>query len=350
MRKMLADRRAAAPIPPPPPEITETDITIPSRDGTYQIPIRITRPTSLANAFPYPSSSSSTTPSTPSAPLIVYFHGGGFCLGDLSDATPTCRAFSSRSSAVCINVDYRLAPEFPFPTCMHDSWDALVWAVQHASQLGAATDRLVVGGTSAGANISAVMALLARDDYDVMSRGGKGELAGAKITGLELIIPPVTGQHAVPEVYRGEITSYEQNKDSPILGQSMIDLFMDSYAPEQESRLYNVLLELVRTGDWTGLPPKMVFQICGMDPLRDEGIIFEREVREKAGTQTKLYMYEGLPHGFWGALPMLKVSKKAIQETTEGMVWLLGLEEETGGKTESRAAGEEGERPAGLGY
>jgi acetyl esterase/lipase len=131
----------------------EADITIPARDG-YEIPIRVHKPQSIP---------------TDGCPLVVMYHGGGFCLGDLDTETLNCRAFVNHFNAVCLNVDYRLAPEWPFPVAINDAWDALQWTAANyrtSRYLAGVAPRergFVVGGNSAGANITAVLTHLARD-------------------------------------------------------------------------------------------------------------------------------------------------------------------------------------------
>jgi acetyl esterase/lipase len=182
--------------------IKEEDFTVPARDG-FAIPVRTYKPKS---------------PPADGSPLVVFIHGGGFAIGGLEGEELNCRLFVKQLGCVCVNVDYRLAPEHPFPTPVFDSWDAVKWAAAHASELGANPSKgFIVGGTSAGGNISAVIGHLARD-----------EKLSPPITGLSLLIPAVadhTLKH-VDEEYAKEIKSYEQNKDAPILSLQSVELFM----------------------------------------------------------------------------------------------------------------------------
>jgi acetyl esterase/lipase len=134
---------------PIPSQVTEHDLQIPVRDGS-EITLRIYTP---------------VTKPTDGSPLIVMYHEGGWGMGDLSDEEVNCRLFSRDLGAVCVNVEYRLAPDYPFPTWIHDSWDALKWCAENAEELGADLKKgFVVGGGSAGGNISAVLTHLARDE------------------------------------------------------------------------------------------------------------------------------------------------------------------------------------------
>jgi len=181
-------------------DVKEEDMTAPARDG-HPIPVRIYRPAS---------------PPSGGSPLVVFYHGGGFCLGGLENEELNCRLFAQKLGCVCVNVDYRLAPENKFPTAVLDSWDTLQWAAANTKKLGADPSKgFVIGGTSAGGNIAAALALLARD-----------EKLDPPLTGVSLLIPALTGLDAIPEQYKDEILSYEQNKDAPILGRGAIDTFM----------------------------------------------------------------------------------------------------------------------------
>ena len=145
------------------------------------------------------------------------------------------------------------------------------------------------------------------------------------LTGLLLLIPPITDFRAIPARFAPLIASYEQNRDAPILGHKTIDIFMENYKPDINSTLFNVLSAGAdkEKNAFKGLPPT-VFQVCGLDPLRDEALVYEQVLREEAGVKTKRYVYPGVPHGFWGFLPDWDVSRKFVRDTVEGMGWLLG--------------------------
>ncbi|KIW03885.1 uncharacterized protein PV09_05178 [Verruconis gallopava] len=129
LRKQLSEakrkQQAAAGLVETPLDIKEEDITVTARDG-YLIPVRTYKP---------------KDPPEGGSPLIVLYHGGGFCLGDLQNEELNCRNFVKDLGAVCVNVDYRLAPEYKFPTALNDSWDVLQWAARNASSLGADTSQ-----------------------------------------------------------------------------------------------------------------------------------------------------------------------------------------------------------------
>jgi acetyl esterase/lipase len=279
----------------PPDSVKQTELTYSTRDGT-KVRAKLYQPN------PAPKDGS---------PLIMMIHGGGFCIGAPEGEEQSCRNFTAAFKATCISVTYRLAPEFPFPQGVEDCWDALQWAASKAGEWGADPSKgFCVGGTSAGGNLSAVMALKARDAK-----------LSPPLTGQFLAVPAVIPENNVPEKYKKWYLSHDQNKEVPILPQAAVDMFMDAYKADVTDPRYNLSLW---KGGYKGLP-KAVLAIDGMDPLRDEGLIYERMLRED-GVETKLYVYPGLPHGHWGFFPFLKASDQFRKDQIEAMGWLLGKE------------------------
>jgi acetyl esterase/lipase len=222
----------------------------------------------------------------------------------------------------------RLAPEFAFPIGINDCWDALYWAGTNAASIKADTSLgFVIGGGSAGGNIAAVMAHVARDIP---------------------VLPPLTGQYLcvpaimcllppsqIPEQYRAEYLSHPavtpnqdpvlsfENQGDPAIGLRAL-LRPDTDSPLFIPFLYGMGEYSVDKGGkgHTGVP-KAYFQVCGIDPLRDEALIYERVLREECGIPTKCDVYNGLCHYFWTNWPMMEVSKKFVEDTVKGMRWLL---------------------------
>ncbi|EGE04154.1 abhydrolase superfamily protein [Trichophyton mentagrophytes] len=311
-------------LPGPIDEVAEEDRKIPVRDGS-EITIRIYKPVAKKED---------------GSPLIVMFHEGGWGMGDLTDEEVNCRLFSRDLGAVCVNVEYRLAPEYPFPTWINDSWDALQWCARNASALGADPSRgFIVGGGSAGGNIAAVLAHIARD-----------EQLSPPLTGQYLCVPAIMcflPPSHIPVQYQAEFLSHPLVTpcNDPILNVSLgsftplasVPRFILSLLPL--SLLAKVYSIAGMSGDMSNplfvpflygqgerghrdLPPAY-FQVCGLDPLRDEALIYERVLREEAGVKTKIDVYKGLGHYFWTNFPELEMSRTFVEDTVKGMRWLL---------------------------
>lgn len=182
----------------------------------------------------------------------------------------------------------------------------------NAASFGADPSKgFIVGGTSAGGNIAAVVGHLATD-----------EKHDPPLTGLLLSVAPFLSPEAVPESYQTMYKSRIQNKDAPILNEIVAKMYDDAYQPEISSRLWDVLL-------WPGghcNHPPTYFQVCGLDILRDEELIYEKVLREDWDTKTKVDLYRGLPHAFWVNYPTHSKSKQFIADRNTGLSWLLKQE------------------------
>lgn len=269
----------------------EEDRKITARDGS-SITVRIHSP---------------KKPPRDGSPIFVVYHGGGFTLGGLDNESILCRNFT-QLGGVAVNVDYRLAPENPFPIGIHDAYDALKWTAEHFEELGGNPKKgFLVGGISAGGNFGAVISHIYINDK-----------LSPPLTGAYLSIPACVDPESVPDKYKHVYLSREQNAQAPLLGSSGCDLFESLYQAESGSPLKcPALFESHK-----GLPPTY-FQICGLDPLRDEGLIYEQILRVDNGIKTKVHLYPGLPHGFWTWYPEAQFSVKFQEDCVEGMSWLL---------------------------
>ncbi|RMZ24071.1 hypothetical protein D0859_11888 [Hortaea werneckii] len=296
----LAKLRHLYPIPGPVPEVIESEHHVSVRDGSTRL-VKIYTP---------------AVKPVKGSPLIVMIHEGGWCMGDLTDEDLDCRMFARDLGAVCVNVDYRLAPEHPYPAGVNDCWDVLQWCAATASpgsDLLPCDPKLgfLVGGASAGGNLSAVMAQLSRDNS-----------LSPPITGQYLCVPATLWVDAVPEKWRAEYTSRFNNDVDPVLRFSPDggDVLMDSLKPDTKSPLFSPLLH----PNLKGLAPAY-FQVAGLDPLRDEGLLYERVLREENGVATKIDVYNGYGHMFWTNWPELPRSKEFVQDTLKGVKWLLNM-------------------------
>jgi acetyl esterase/lipase len=212
-------------------------------------------------------------------PLIVYFHGGGWVIGNCEIADKPCRALANAARAVVASVEYRLAPEHPFPTATEDCYAATRWLAERAEELGADARDLTVCGDSAGGNLAAVVALMARDRGDVA------------ITRQVLLYPVTSPAEGSP------FASYIENADGYLLTAADMHWFWNHYlrSPEDGKNPYAAPLA---ADDLGGLPPAYV-AVCEYDPLRDEGVAYAERL-EQAGVPVTLSRIDGAVHGmFW---------------------------------------------------
>jgi acetyl esterase/lipase len=249
----------------------------------------------------------STRPKS-SSPLVVWYFGGGFIRGSPKDAEEACRSYVLEFGCVCVAPSYRVAPEHPFPTAITDAFDALSWAVKNAANWGADPfEGFVIAGPSAGANVAAAVTLLARD-------AGMHPMP----TGQHLVIPQTTHPNAVPEQHKPYYLAHEDNKNAPAFTGAFVDFILKTYNPDPHDPRFNIL---AHPSGHRNLPRTVVY-VDGLDPLRDDGIIYERVLRE-SGVETKLFVYPGVPHGHWGWFGFLKASEQYKRDDIEGMRFLL---------------------------
>lgn len=252
-------------------------------------------------------------PANPPAksPLVLLLFGGGFIMGSNIQLGPYARAIAKLYGATVVTSSYRLAPEHKFPVQANDTWDTLQWLAKNASSIGADPSAgFVIGGVSAGGQLAAVT-----------SQRWVTEKASPPLTGVWLSIPVVfhSAGTEVPATEKDMFFSRTQNAHAPIFSHEAID-WVDEYMQAD-----------TRSPQWSpfndknphvGMPPTY-FQVCGMDPLRDDGLIYERALRN-SGVKTKIDVYPGVPHGHFSYLPFLKQSQKANSDVIENFGWLLG--------------------------
>ncbi|KAH9911671.1 Alpha/Beta hydrolase protein [Epithele typhae] len=240
-------------------------------------------------------------------PLLVWTHGGGLVFGDIDTSDRVCQVLAHNLKLSIVNVEYRLAPEFPHPTPLNDSYTALKWAVKSYDALAADLSKgVIVGGTSAGGYLAAAMAHRAIADPFFPEHG-------TRISGQVLQVPMLCHPDALPE--SANLTSYEQNADAPILptyAMREIPLLGNPSDPEF-SPLLQPSLE--------GLAP-VYMQVTGRDPLRDTGLVYVERLRE-ANVPVKLDLYPGAPHLFHFMFPQTKLAERWAREAMEGVQWLL---------------------------
>jgi acetyl esterase len=244
------------------------------------IPVRIYTPIATGGALP----------------ILLYFHGGGWVIGNIATHDKLCRALANEAHCIVLSVDYRLAPEAPFPAAVDDCYAALEWAEKNASEIGGDANRIAVGGDSAGGNLAAVLALKARNEK------------GPEIS-FQLLIYPVTDA-------RMDTGSYRAFGEGHLLEARTMAWFFDQYAPEGLDREQPYLSPL-RAKTLKNLPPAYVVT-AGHDVLRDEGKAYADALRE-AGVEVTHVNYEGMVHGFFNMQAVLDTAKTAIKEAAKAM-------------------------------
>lgn len=257
---------------PPEEPVTTEDRTLPGPNG--EIPVRVYRPSAGGLL-----------------PIVVYFHGGGWVIGDVTSHDTVCHRLAAGVPAVVVNVDYRLAPEYRFPAAVGDCDAATRWVSEHAAELGADPTRLAVAGDSAGGNLAAVVARLSRD------RGGPP-------IAFQLLIYPAT------DLTRS-LASHAENGTGYLLETDTMAWFTGHYLDGADPRQPDA--SPLFAEDLSGLPPALVLT-AEFDPLRDEGEAYAERLAE-AGVAVTLSRYDGMIHGFYGLDRVIDTARAATDET-----------------------------------
>jgi acetyl esterase len=226
------------------------------------------------------------------APLLVFFHGGGFVIGDIDTHDGLCRLLCRDAGVHVLSVDYRLAPEHQAPAAGEDCYTAYRWALQHAAELGADPARIAVGGDSAGGNLAAVVSQQARHD-------------GVQLPALQLLLYPVTQ-------FGSETRSGTLFSDGYFLTKRDMDWFRDNYLADAAVEVTDPRVSPLRADDLSGLPPAVVVT-GGFDPLRDEGNQYA-EALAAAGVAVDHRQFGSLVHGFANFFPLGGDSATAMAE------------------------------------
>ena len=269
---------------PEPPELKSAEpLSIPAPHGA--IPARIYTPKTLRTKDGL-------------APCLVFFHGGGWVIGNLETHDVVCRKLAHEGELIVISVDYRLAPEHKFPAAVDDAITATGWIAANASSLGIDDARLMVGGDSAGGNLAAVVSLHARDN------------GSPKIAGQALVYPATEFARKHP--------SHREPETSVLLTHSVVGWFMNHYLGDADISDWRASPARAKT--FAGLPPAYVLT-AGADPLRDEGDEYAARLKE-AGVPVTYKHFPGQFHGFF---TMGKLLKQADVAVTGIATWLKAL-------------------------
>ena len=237
------------------------------------VPVRVYRPSS-----------------DPGLGVLVVFHGGGWVIGSMASFDVIARQLANASNAVVVSVDYRLAPEHPYPAPLDDCWAALQWTAAHAAELGGDPSRLAVGGDSAGGNLAAVCAQRARDE-------GGPDLA------LQVLVYPVCDCDL-------DTASYLANAEGYLLEREEMQWFFDCYTDGGAHDPKDASISPLRAHDVRGVAPALVIT-AEYDPLCDEGEAYAARLRE-AGVPVEHHRYDGLIHGFFGLSAAFDAARDAV--------------------------------------
>jgi acetyl esterase len=224
-------------------------------------------------------------------PALVFFHGGGWVLGNIEAYDTVCRALTNAAGCAVLSVDYRLAPEHKFPAAVEDCYAATRWVVANAATLNLDPARIAVGGDSAGGNLAAVIAQVARD------RGGPSLV-------FQLLVYPVTD-------YLPDLPSYAENAEGYLLTKDAMGWVWNHYLLH-EAEGKNPLASPLRAADLSGLPPALIIT-AERDPLRDEGERYATRLQE-AGVPVAVTRYDGMIHGFFSMAGMIDQGKQALAQ------------------------------------
>jgi acetyl esterase len=271
----------------PGPQVAEVrHVSAPGPAG--DIPIRLYRPAGSS--------------SSDRLPVLVYFHGGGWVIGNLDSHDGAARWLANRAGVAVASVDYRLGPEHVFPAAVDDCWAATRWVADHGDELGIDPDRIVVGGDSAGGNLAAVVSLLARD-------------AGAPTIRLQLLVyPAVDARMGHPSV--------DENGQGYLLSKADMEWFYGHYGLGQVVDAEEWRLSPLLNASLTGVAPAYVIT-AELDPLRDEGEAYVAAL-EAAGVPTEHRQFDGMIHGFFTMVGAIDAADEAQEGAAKAIITAVG--------------------------
>ena len=272
--------------PPEPPVAEVRDLAFDGPRG--EVPVRVYRPESAVEAR------GGNAADAGPARALVHLHGGGWTLGTLDSVDGICRELAVRADAVVVSVDYRLAPEHPFPVAVDEAAAAVEWTADVAGAFGGDPKRLGVAGTSAGGTLAFAAALHARE-FDGPDLGG------------QFLLYPIAGDDL-------DTDSYRENADGPLLTRADMDRFYDNYlrSPVDAANPFAVPL---RADDLGGLPPATVVT-AGFDPLRDDGVALADRFADE-GTPVERRHYPAMAHGFCSLADRVAVADDALSAVAD---------------------------------
>ncbi|MGB0571881.1 MAG: alpha/beta hydrolase [Alphaproteobacteria bacterium] len=231
-------------------------------------------------------------------PIFVFIHGGGFVIGSIESRDPQCRLICRDTPCIVVSLDYRLAPECPFPAAPEDCWAALRWVSENAAALGGDPSRLAVGGESAGGNLAAGLALRARD-------------AGGPALCAQILIYPVTDMF-----FEQDLPSYAFLDEAYFLTREKMQWYYDCYAPGR-TKTEDILLSPSKAEAFENLPFAQIVT-AEFDPLRDDGKHYG-EMLAAAGVPVEYSCMSGMIHGYWHYGKLIDASGEALNLSIDAL-------------------------------
>lgn len=225
-------------------------------------------------------------------PVLIYYHGGGYVIGSRDSHDVPCRYLALEADCIVVSVDYRMAPEHPFPKPVEDCWAAASWIVDNVVSIGGRSDLVAIGGDSAGGNLATVMCLMARD------------IRGPVFAHQLLIYPGTDMTRSFP--------SHSELAEGYRLTKPLLDYFMGHYFSGSNRDLKHTLCSPLFADNLSGLPPALIVS-AGYDPLRDENIAYYEKLRD-AGVEVRHSHYPGMIHGFISMAAYLDAAKQCFRE------------------------------------
>jgi len=238
----------------------------------------------------------------PNLPVILYFHGGWFFMGDLESHDPLLRNLASKTAAVVIAVDYRLAPEHPYPAAVNDGTAALQWVVSHAGDLNVDATRIAIAGDSAGGALATIVA------RRTVQGNGPRHSNGPRLL-LQVLIYPVTDSAL-------NTPSWEEFAEGPVIHKNNAAQAWAMYVPDPSDRT-NPNAAPLYANDFTGIAPALIIA-AECDPLRDEVIAYAQALKD-AGIQVRDSLYPGMPHGFFQLGGFIDDARSAMEEVAAAL-------------------------------
>jgi len=275
----------AAQSPPPDPSVKTRDETA---DG---VPVRIYTPDGASGK---------------KLPLGVYYHGGGYVLGNLDSEDAWCRYIAKNTPAIIVSVEYRLAPKYKHPAMLDDSLAGFNWAYKNAESLGADQGKVFTTGASAGGGLALTVA------DQVIKAGNSSHVAG-----IVAMVPVTAHSSSIPAAYKPQYTAFTENASGvPIIDASTMKTFFEASGTH-----YNDEKVFVTLSNALAKFPKTYIATCGKDPLRDDGRVL-KTILEKEGVKTKHDNYDGVPHYFW-MFPGIEGREEFLGNVVKGVQWVF---------------------------